>query len=400
MSLKIVLHDFGGYPFVTALGRELARRGHTVAHVFNARLTAGQDVEPRYSDPPTFRLVPIRTRRHFDKYSLSRRLPIENEYGRLVASVIRQLVPDVVLSANAPLVSQLRIIGAARSCDAPFVYWLQDLLGVGISGEIQRRFGRLGGGTLGVGVEALEGHLLKRSDHIVSIASNFDPVLDRWGVDRSRRSTISNWAPLDGTPQMAALRGWQREVGLPDRPTVLYAGTLGRKHDPALLLHLAAELSGEAQVVVVSEGPFADRLAASAGSQRLTNLVIIPFQPIATVPSMLASADVLVALLTADASNFSVPSKVLTYLAAGRPIVAVMPPDNPAAEILQQHRAGLVVDAGESASFIEAVRSLIRNPGMAAAMGSRGRGYAEDHFNIGLIGDRFEELLAAVVTDA
>ena len=40
---------------------------------------------------------------------------------------------------------------------------------------------------------------------------------------------------------------------------------------------------------------------------------------------MLASADVLVALLETDAGAFSVPSKVLTSLSAGRPILAAIP---------------------------------------------------------------------------
>ena len=58
---------------------------------------------------------------------------------------------------------------------------------------------------------------------------------------------------------------------------------------------------------------------------------MLPFQPAEDLPSVLSSADVLVALLEPDATKFSIPSKVLSYMAAGRPIVGLMPSDNPAA---------------------------------------------------------------------
>ena len=70
---------------------------------------------------------------------------------------------------------------------------------------------------------------------------------------------------------------------------------------------------------------------------------------------MMASADVLVAILEPDASRFSVPSKVLTYLCASRAIVGVLPPDNSVAEILSTHR-----------------RRTCRRPGPASRGGGRG----------------------------
>lgn len=398
MSLRIFLHDFGGYPFITDLGRELARRGHTVDHAFNARLTAGQDVERREDDPDSFRFLPITTRQHFDKYSIVRRLPTEDEYGRLVAEKIRGASPDVVLSANTPLFSQRWIVRATRASRSAFVYWLQDLLGVGISGELQRRLGAVGRWPLGRSIEGLEAHLLRSSDHVVAISPRFGGVLDRWRVPAARVTVLPNWAPLSQPADGAQPRVWARDVGLtPDEPIALYAGTLGRKHDPSLLLDLATQLRATAQVVVVSEGPFVDGLAVAAGDAELDNLRTLPFQPFGCLPEMLASADVLLALLTSDASAFSVPSKVMTYLVAGRPIAASMPLNNPAAELLQEHGAGLVSGVEDRDGFVASVRTLIHDPSLASAMGDRGRAYAEEHFEIAAIGDRFEDVLEHAV---
>lgn len=398
MTRRIFLHDFGGYPFITQLGRELARRGHTVEHAFYARLAAGQDVQRREDDPQSFRFLPITTRQHFDKYSIARRVPTENEYGRLVAGRIRAARPDVVLSANTPLFSQRRIVRAARASRSAFVFWLQDLLGIGIAGELERRLGAVGRRPLGSAVEGLEARLLCESDHIVAISPRFGDVLDRWQVPAERITVFPNWAPLSNPVSAARSSAWARKMGLPpDQPIALYAGTLGRKHDPSLLLDLATELRGAAQVVVVSEGPFIDDLAAAAGKAGLDSLRCLPFQPFERLPEVLASANVLLTLLTLEASAFSVPSKVMTYLVAGRPIAASMPLDNPAAHILQEHEAGLVNDVDDRDGFIASVRSLIDDPLLASSMGARGRAYAEEHFDITAIGERFEHILEQAV---
>src|SRR5262249_27251409 len=146
---------------------------------------------------------------------------------------------------------------------------------------------------------------------------------------------------------------WAREQGLADRFVFLYAGTLGFKHDPSVLLALARwAQANEAAVVVVSEGPGADWLRGhGAGARALRHL---HHQPHSRLPEVLAPADVVVALLEPDASAFSVPSKVLTYLCAGRPELVSVPADNLAARVLERSGGGLVVPPGDSKKMLDA----------------------------------------------
>jgi hypothetical protein len=108
----------------------------------------------------------------------------------------------------------------------------------------------------------------------------------------------------------------------------------------------------------------------------------------------MASADVLLAVLEPDASRFSVPSKVLTYLCAGRAIVGVLPADNSVAEILLTHGAGLVVDRDEAAT---AVAALLDDAGRQRAMGEAGRRYAEKAFSPETAADRFVDVFGEFV---
>jgi glycosyltransferase involved in cell wall biosynthesis len=110
---------------------------------------------------------------------------------------------------------------------------------------------------------------------------------------------------------------------------------------------------------------------------------------------VLATADVLIALLEPDASEFSVPSKVLTYLTAGRPILAAMPPDNLAARTVLRAAAGQVVHPGDHQALAVAAASLLDDVEGRRRMAASGRAYAEATFGIGPIADRFEAVVDA-----
>jgi colanic acid biosynthesis glycosyl transferase WcaI len=164
------------------------------------------------------------------------------------------------------------------------------------------------------------------------------------------------------------------------------------KHNPELLVQVAVA-NPDARMVVVSEGSTVDWLRDRVTELGLPNVTLLPFQPFAELPDMLASADVLVAVLEPEAGVFSVPSKVLTYLCAGRPIVMAVPPENLAARIVASNGAGAVVPPSDQAGFVAAVSRMLADGDAQAEAGQRARAYAERTFDIEAITDRFEQIL-------
>lgn len=191
-------------------------------------------------------------------------------------------------------------------------------------------------------------------------------------------------------------------MGLRGHPVVLYSGTLGLKHDPAILALISAELRTshpDAKVVVVSEGKGREWLEAWKREQVADNLVLLDFQPYEDLPLVMASADILVAILEPDASRFSVPSKVLTYLCAKRAVVGVLPPDNAVAEILSTHGAGRVVDPARRDQVAAEVAELLNEEAVCRGMGRAGRRYAERTFSPERAADRFVEVFGDRVAE-
>jgi colanic acid biosynthesis glycosyl transferase WcaI len=392
--VRIVVHDYAGHPFQLQLSRELASRGHRVLHLHSTAFqTPKATLVRQHDDPPALTIEGVDLREPFQKYNFIRRLMQERRYGRLVANRIASSGAEVLLSANVPLDALSISHAEARRQGMAAIVWLQDVYSIAIARALTARLPVIGR-QFARRFERLEAAMLRSSDAVVSITEDFLPVLDRWRVPPERVSVIHNWAPLGDIRPLPKSNAWSTEQGLGDVPVLLYAGTLGLKHDPSLLALLAEEVP-EATVVVVSDGLGAGWLRRNRPTRG--NLVVLPFQPFNRLSEVLATADVLLVILEANAGEFSVPSKVLTSLAAGRAILAGVPGSNLAAKTIERARAGRVVDPADRAGFVAAAREMLGDAQQRQRWGEAARAYAESTFDITKIADRFEAVIRQAV---
>jgi colanic acid biosynthesis glycosyl transferase WcaI len=392
--LRMVIHDYSGHPFQVQLSRELARRGHQILHHhFAGFQTPKGALQKRPDDPAGFAVEGLDLGEPFAKYSFVKRRRQELAYGELAARQAMAFRPDVVVASNMPL-DPLRIV--QKACQARGVscaVWLQDIYSIAIRKILPKKLPVIGGAVASY-FQLLERRILRNADRIISITEDFNPILDDWGIDRSRVEVIENWAPLDEITPLAPDNPWAREQGLAGRKVVLYSGTLGLKHDPAGIAGLARAFADRPDIVfvVVSQGPGADWLEAAKARGGLDNLRLLPFQPYNRFSEVLASAAVVLAVIEPDAGIFSVPSKVLSYLSAGRPILLAVPPENLAARTVQRAEAGLVVAPGDNQGMTTALARLLDDDAYRARLGANARQHAVQAFDIARIADRFERL--------
>lgn len=383
--MRVIVHDFSGHPFQAELARSLAERGHDVLHVECGSYPSGKGSFEDAGSGAQFISLSVGADQ-FERYRLMTRVVQELHYGVAFVRAARRFKPDLVISCNDPLLAKAIWSVWAALARIPWIYWLQDLYSVAIAREAARRgpVDRL----LARLLRRLEHRLLRSSDEIVSITADFDETLEEWGVDLDVRTVIENWAPLEELKPMPRDNAWRAEMGLGDKFLYLYAGTLGLKHDPDVLYDLADD-EPDSEVVVVTEGLGAARLETRQAERYLPNLRVLPFQPWDRLAEVLGSADVLVVLLEAEAGAFSVPSKILTCLCAGRPILASIPEANLGARTIERAGAGIVVPPGRHDALLEAARKLRADDDMRESMGSDARSYAVTAFDIDSITDRF-----------
>ena len=102
-------------------------------------------------------------------------------------------------------------------------------------------------------------------------------------------------------------------------------------------------------------------------------------QPDGIHASLLAAADVLLLSERPTQIDMSLPSKLTSYFAAGRPIVAAIPLGGGSAREVERSGAGLVVPAGEPERLLDALARLRAEPALGAELGAAGPAYAEAH---------------------
>lgn len=396
--MRIVVHDYAGHPFQFDLSRELARRGHEVSHLYFAgdkgpkgRTQVGPD------DPPTLRILPIDIDRPYRKAALVERFRNDRAYGRAAGRLIAEIRPDVVISGNTPLDAQGMLLAAAHKAGAGFVFWMQDFYSRAIRGLVGAKWG--GAGALVAGwYERQERDQLRRSDAVVLISPDFAPAVGALGVDEAKLRVIPNWGAVDSLPVRPKANAWAQAQGLAESFVFLYSGTLGLKHNPDHLLAIADRFAGDpaVQVVVACHGQGRDRLERSLAERPRANLRLLDLQPLEVLPDMLGAADVVVALLEADAGEFSLPSKILSYYCSGRPLLLSAPLANLGARTTLRLGAGEVTAPEDVPGLLAAAQRLRADAALRARMGAAARAYAEETFPIGPVADRFEAVFAEV----
>lgn len=395
--MRVLVHDYCGHPFQVQLSRALAARGHAVVHSYCAATLSGRgrlDAEP--GDTVRFEAIAVGGSVQRERYAV--RLLQELGYGRELLAQVRRERPDVVLAANLPVMTLTVLALGLMVRRVPWVLWHQDVHAVALRSFAGQQLSRAFVVVARV-FAVLERWASRRAGGVVVIADSFLEVHREWGTE-SKTVVIPNWAPLDEIVPRPRHNAWSAAQGLDDVATLLYSGTLGLKHDPGLLVQVAAELSrigSPVRLVVVNEGP-AQELIAREASAAGVEVTLLPFQPYEDLPDVLGAGDVLVVLLERSAGAFSVPSKTLSYLCAGRPVLGLVPKENLAAELIEEVEGCVLPPDADSVPAAAAwVADVLADPDRRTRLGEQSRALAEREFALEGCTDRFEAVLRRAV---
>ena len=398
--MKVLFHDFGDFPLFFAFTEALANRHVSVVHCSVGLLSVGRsNTNHVHTDNYKNISLSIPGDYHSAKKSFTRRFRMEWAYARQLRSVIEAEQPDLIISANAPTHIQAQLQAAAATVGAKFIYWVQDFYSEAVRSLLQQKFGAPGS-VIGAFFRQWERRQLLRSDGVLVITDAFREPLLQWGVPETKIEILENWAPIESLPVLAQENAWSLEQGLDGKFCFLYSGSMGLKHNPDLLLSLAEKYRHDpaVKVVVVAEGSGADFLSEKAKDLALQEtLIVLPMQPAERVPVVLATASVLIATLEPEASHICVPSKVLTYLCAQRPLLLSIAGENLAAQTVNREGAGFTAEPNDGEAFLARADELLQHREQCEGMGRNARRYAEEAFQIEKIVDRFEEFIQRVL---
>ena len=305
--------------------------------------------------------------------SAARRALYEGTFGLtgLLAS-FRLGRPDAILGVIPSLSGGIlaRLTGQ-RLC-SPYGLLFQDLMS-----PAARQSGIAGGGVVATATRATEAWAAAGARAIGVVAETFTPYVASLGVPAERIHHVPNWVRL-ARPSLARAET-RRRFGWPDdRQVVLHAGNMGHKQGLEQVVEaarVAAERGEPVRFVLAGGGSQAQALRAMGAG--LPTLDFLPVQPDGLHASLLAAADVLLLSERATQLDMSLPSKLTSYFAAGRLIVAAVPPGGPSAREIERAGAGVTVPPGDPGAMLDALARLRADATLAARLASAGPPFAE-----------------------
>lgn len=399
MRILIVSQYFWPEDFpINDLARGLRQRGHDIT------VLTGMPNYPEGRFYPGYRAFPIRREQH-EGIKIVRVPMVPKGRGSalrmllyywslalfaclLVPISFRRRVDLVFVYQPSPITVGLPALVLKAMEKTPVWIWVQDLWPETLAGT-----GMVRSAFLLKLTDLLVRWIYSNCDRVLVQSQEFVPRMLKKGVPRERIRFFPNSAPELYKPTVVQSDGSERTL-MPQGFRVLFAGNIGRAQDIPTILSAAEKLKQEREVhwVILGDGPmrsWAEERIRARGLEKTVHL--LGRYPEQTMPRFFSLADVLLVTLKKDpVFAITIPSKLQSYLACGKPIVAAL--DGEGARVIGESGGGVAVPAGDADALAEVVLKMFGMPKSdLESMGRHSREYSERHFERNTLLDKLDQ---------
>lgn len=275
----------------------------------------------------------------------------------------------------------------------PILFWVQDLWPHSLAAVGVVRYGLV----LRM-VDRLVRWIYRGCDRILIQSRAFAETVHQQGVAPAKVQYYPNSAEPFYQP-IAPTLALREQAELPDGFKVMFAGNIGAAQDFETILAAAEQLKDHPQIrwVIIGDGRLRDWVETEVTRRGLTEQVILLGQkPTEAMPRYFACADLLLVTLKKEPIfALTIPSKVQSYLACAKPVIASL--EGEGALIVEESGGGLTCPPEDPQALAKAVLNVyaMTTP-ERDTMGQRGRDYFLAQFERELLLDRLEMWLQTV----
>jgi len=285
---------------------------------------------------------------------------------------------DVVYCSFPPPTLALTAYALAKLHGKPYVIKLADL-----ASDAALATGILKEGLVVRLARAIEAFAYRNADVVVCLCGPFIEKLVSRGIERQKLQLIPDWGDTQGVYPITEATAFRNANGISrDQFLVMHTGNMGKKQDLMNLVR-AAELSRNMTDLVwllVGQGEERPAIEEAIHQRQLKNIRMLPLQPADALAEMYSAADVLVLNQRAAVVDAVIPSKLLTYMAAGRPVLAAVSDQSETARYIERAQCGLIVHPEEPEALVSTVLALRNALALREKFGANGRAYVQQHF--------------------
>jgi glycosyltransferase involved in cell wall biosynthesis len=316
--------------------------------------------------------------------------------GSLLPPYVCRHKHDVIFVYEpSPITVLFPALTAKFISSTPVVFWMQDLWPESLSatGSIQSPM------ILKL-VELMVRFLYKGCDKILAQSRAFVPSILRLGADPSRVTYYPNSAESLYKPMKLHKDAEEKKL-IPEGFRITFAGNIGAAQDFETILTAAQRLKSVQDIhfIILGDGrklPWVRDQVKQRGLKKSFHL--LGRFPAEAMPRFFAVSNALLVTLKKDPIfALTIPSKVQSYLACAKPIIAAL--DGEGARVVEEAKAGVACSAESPADLADAIMKLYKLTTKAREnMGEKGRAYFLKNFEREYLLDRLENIFQEVVS--
>ncbi len=275
--------------------------------------------------------------------------------------------PPLALAASATMLGRLWRV--------PYVFHVEDL-----QPDAAADLGMLKQGQLMRALYALERGAYRHAAMVSTLTEGMCRRILSKGVPPEKVAVFGHWAEpeLFKIPLRGGGESFRQANNLRGKLIVLHSGNMGVKQGMEVILDAARRSRHCSDIVylLVGDGAARPKLQTTAEAMHLDNLRFLPIQPKPTFADMLTASDVSLITQRRSVADVVFPSKTVTLLAAGRPVVASVATNSQIAQVISDANAGIVTEPEDPEALISGIMQLRNDSGRRAKVGANGRAYA------------------------
>ncbi len=300
---------------------------------------------------------------------------------------------DCIFLASTPPIQGVLGAMLKKLRNRPFIYNLQDIFPDSLAGT---GLAKKGGILWKVG-RVIENFTYQNSDKIIVISQDFKKNIMAKGVPVEKIEVIYNWVDENAVHPVAKEDNLLfEEFGLSrDKFTIVYAGNLGNAQNISIIVEAAKQLP-DIQFALFGTGGLEDELRTRIMKEQISNIFLNPLQPFARVSQVYSLGDACIVSCKAGLGGSAMPSKTWSIMSCGRPVVASFD-EGELKDILESNNCGVFSHAGNVQEFVDAIKSLARNPSRCIEMGNNARQFILDNLTKEVGTKKYVEIIRSVV---
>ena len=405
MRILVVSQYFWPENFrINDLVKEWVQRGHEVTVLTGLPNYPGGEVFPEYlQNPSNFeRLGGVQIHRVPMLARATGLLRLALNYISFVLGAslfgpwkLRDYKPDVIFVFEpSPVTVGLPAVLFGRLKHCPVVFWALDLWP-----ETLSAIGVVKHPKALSAVANLVRFIYNRCTLVLGQSRSFLPSIARHCDDPSKVRYFPSWA--EDVFQKQVDEPVSEIPSAPGTLSILFAGNVGDAQDFPAILDAAESLKHRNDIrwLIVGDGRRSIWLSEQVQARGLGDRVFLLGRfPVERMPAFYAYADALLVSLKKDPTfSMTIPGKVQSYLAAGRPVIGML--DGEGADVIKRAGAGLVSPAGDSAALAQSIKQFAEtSPEERRQMGKQGQAFAKAEFDRNTLVTRLLNLLEESIT--